>query len=162
MGPQDIKYYHWLLWILPIPKSPLSKHHSQSPSTSTRGRTIGSSIWGNHCLHSLLCTENISKALPFSLLCNITSLSFVVYPLLSHVWFFSIPWTAAGQATLSSSVSWNFLKFTSIESVILSNLLILCCPLLLLPSVFPSIKVFSQRVSSLHQVAKVLELQLEQ
>ena len=49
---------------------------------------------------------------------------------------------AAHQASLSFTISWSLLKLMSIEFVILSNHLILCCPLLLLPSVFPSIKVF--------------------
>ena len=49
----------------------------------------------------------------------------------------------------------------SIESVMPSNHLILCHPLLLLPSIFPGIRVFSDAVGSLHQVAKVLELQLQ-
>ena len=57
------------------------------------------------------------------------------------------------------SLSPSLLKLMSIEMVIPSNHLILCCPLLLLPSVFPSIRVFS-RVSSFHQVARVLDLQL--
>ena len=61
---------------------------------------------------------------------------------------------------LCPAVSYNLLKFMSIESVMPSNHLILCCPLLLLPSVFPSIRVFSSE-SSLHQVAKVLELQYQ-
>ena len=56
---------------------------------------------------------------------------------------FTTPWTAACQAPLSSSISWSLLKFKSIESGILSNHLILCCPFFLLPSIFPSIMVFS-------------------
>ena len=52
------------------------------------------------------------------------------------------PWTSACQASLSITNSWSLLKFMSIESVMPSNHLILCCPLLLLPSVFPSIRVF--------------------
>ena len=52
-------------------------------------------------------------------------------------------WTVSFQASLSSAVSWNLLRFMSIESVMLSDHLILCCPLLLLPSIFPSIRVFS-------------------
>ena len=56
---------------------------------------------------------------------------------------FATPWTAARQAFLSLTVSWSLPKFMSIESVIPSNHLIFCCPLLLLPSVFPSIRVFS-------------------
>ena len=59
------------------------------------------------------------------------------------------PWTAAHQAFLSFTVSWSWPKFMSIESVMLCNHLILCCPLLLLPSVFPSIRVFSSE-SALH------------
>ena len=53
------------------------------------------------------------------------------------------PWTAACQASLSITNSWSLLRLMSIESVMPSNHLILCCPLLLLPSVFPSIRVFS-------------------
>ena len=56
---------------------------------------------------------------------------------------FVTPWTAACQASLSITNSRSLLKFTSIESVIPSNHLILCHPLLLLPSVFPSIRIFS-------------------
>ena len=61
---------------------------------------------------------------------------------LSHVRLFATPWTAARQVPLSSTVSQSLLKFMSIESVIPANCLILCCPLLL-PSVFPSIRVLS-------------------
>ena len=53
------------------------------------------------------------------------------------------PWTAARQASLSITSSWSLLKLMSIESVMPSNHLILCCPLLLLPSIFPSTRVFS-------------------
>ena len=52
-------------------------------------------------------------------------------------------WTVASQASLSITNSWSLLKLTSIELVIVSNQLILCCPLLLLPSIFPSISIFS-------------------
>ena len=62
---------------------------------------------------------------------------------LSCVRLFATPWTAARQPSLSFTVSQSLLKFMSIESVIPSNHLILCHPLLLLPSVFPSIRVFS-------------------
>ena len=56
---------------------------------------------------------------------------------------FETPWTAAHQASVSITKSWHLLKLMYIESVMPSNHLILCCPLLLLPSVFPSIRVFS-------------------
>ena len=62
---------------------------------------------------------------------------------LSHVQLFVTPWTAACQPSLSFTVSWSLLKAMCIESVMLSNHLILCHPLLLLPSIFPSIRVFS-------------------
>ena len=61
---------------------------------------------------------------------------------LSRVRFFTIPWTAACQASLSITNSRSLLKLMSIESVMPSNHLILCHPLLLLPSIFPSIRVF--------------------
>ena len=54
-------------------------------------------------------------------------------------------WTAECQAPLFSTISQSLLKLISIESVMLSNHLILCCPLLLLPSIFPSVRVFSNR-----------------
>ena len=69
--------------------------------------------------------------------------------LLSRVWLFATPWTAAHQASLSITNSWSPPKPMSIESVMPSNHLILCRPLLLLPSVFPSIRVFSNE-SALH------------
>ena len=62
---------------------------------------------------------------------------------LSHVRLFATPWTAAHQAALSITNSWSPPKPMSIESMMPSNHLILCCPLLLLPSIFPSIRVFS-------------------
>ena len=63
--------------------------------------------------------------------------------LLSHVQLFVTPWTAAGQASLSITKSWSLLKLMSIKSVMLSNHLILCHPHLLLPLIFPNIRVFS-------------------
>ena len=69
--------------------------------------------------------------------------------LLSSVWHFETPWTAAHQTSLSMANSQILLKLISIESVMPSNCLILCHPLLLLPSVFPSIRVFSSE-SVLH------------
>ena len=66
-----------------------------------------------------------------------------VVQLLSHVQLFVTPWTVAGQASLSFTISQSLFKLMSIEPMILSNHLILCHPLLLLPSIFPNIKVFS-------------------
>ena len=68
---------------------------------------------------------------------------------LSRVWLFATPWTAACQASLSITNSQNLLTLMSIELVMPSNHFILCRPLLLLPSIFPSIRVFSNE-SVLH------------
>ena len=65
---------------------------------------------------------------------------------LSHVQLFVTPWTAAHQASLSITNSWSLLKFMSIKSVMPSNHLIICHPLFLLPSIFPSIRVFSNEL----------------
>ena len=66
--------------------------------------------------------------------------------LLSCVQLFATPWTAARQASLSITNSWSLPKLMSVESVMPSNHLILCCPLLLPPSIFPSIRVFSNEL----------------
>ena len=68
---------------------------------------------------------------------------FVVVLSLSHVQLFVTPWTAVHQASLSFTISQRLFKFMSINSVMLSNHLILSRPFFLLPSVFPSIRVFS-------------------
>ena len=99
------------------------------PSISTRSFRF--MCWG---LLGVLRLQQKINSLPFHQF---------VFQLLSHVWVFATSWTAARQASLSFTVSWSLLKLMSIESVMPSNHLILYCPLLLLPSVFPSIKVFS-------------------
>ena len=81
--------------------------------------------------------------------------------LLTHVRLFATPWMAARQAFLSLMISRSLPKFMSIASVIPSSHIILWCPLLLLPSIFPNIRDFFQWVSSLHQMTKILELQLQ-
>ena len=65
-----------------------------------------------------------------------SSVQFSSVQQLSHVWLFATSWTAAGQASLSSTNSQSLLKLMSIKSVMPSIHLILCCPLLLLPSIF--------------------------
>ena len=75
--------------------------------------------------------------------------SFSLVQLLSCVQLFATPWTAACRASLSFTNSWSLLKLMSIESVMPSTHLILCHPLLVLPSVFPSIRVLSSE-SVLH------------
>ena len=79
---------------------------------------------------------------------------------LSHVRLSVTPWTAACQASLSLTTSWSSPKVMSIESVITFNHLILCCPLLFCLQSFPA-SGFLQWVSCSYQVAKVLELQLQ-
>jgi len=71
----------------------------------------------------------------------------VVFQLLRHFWLFATPWTTAHQASLSFTISQSFLRLTSIRSVMLSNYYILWRPLLLLPSIFSSIRVFSKESS---------------
>ena len=71
----------------------------------------------------------------------------VVVQSLSHIQLLMIPWTAACQASLSFTISWNLLKLLYIESAIPSNHLILCYSLFLLPSIFPSIRVFSNELT---------------
>ena len=73
----------------------------------------------------------------------------IIVQLLSPVWLFVTSWTAARQASLSLTISLSLFKLMSIEWVMPCNYLILCLPLLLLPSVFPSIRVFSNK-SALH------------
>ena len=70
----------------------------------------------------------------------------VVVQSLIHVRLFATPWTAACQASVSITNSWSLLKLMSIESVMPSSHLILCHPLLLPPSIFPSIRVFSNEL----------------
>ena len=88
-------------------------------------------------LHSVVCVA----------LWNNTVHSVVVVQLLSYVQLFVMPWTAAHQASLAITNSWSLLKLLSIESVMPSNHHILCCPLLLLLSIFPSFRVFSSELA---------------
>ena len=73
-------------------------------------------------------------------------IKYIVLQLLSCVQLFATPWTAAPQASLSFTISQSLLKLMSIESMMPSNHLILCHPLFLLPSIFPSIRVFSNEL----------------
>ena len=74
------------------------------------------------------------------------SIVVIVFQSISPVQLFASPWTAAHQAPLSFTVSWGLLKLMSIESVILCNHLVFCCPLLS-PSVFPSIRIFCKELT---------------
>ena len=79
------------------------------------------------------------KMISFGPICSVQSLS--------HVRLFATPWSAAHQASLLITNSQSLLKLTSIKSVMLSNHLILCHPLLLLPLIFPNIRVFSNELA---------------
>ena len=105
-------------------------------------------IWVVFCWSNLKVTISSSwcSVQPCLYWVSISLLVFVVQSL-SCVWPFATPWSAACQASLSITNSQSLLKLVSIESVISSNHLILCCPPLLLPSVFPSIRVFSNELS---------------
>ena len=103
------------------------------------------------------CPELVSLPLQTLLYPNSVQFSSVTqtYPTLCD------PWIAAHQASLSITNSQSSLRLTSIESMMPSSYLVLCHPLLLLPSIPPSIRVFSnESVNSSHEVAKVLEFQL--
>ena len=128
-------------------------------------KVISPSWWQNACysntrLYNLTAEREKNKHCPlhgkeesFN-----SSWFFIVVQLLSCVWLFMILLTAAHQASPSFIISWSLLKLMSIESVRPSNHLILCHPLLLLPSIFPSIRVFSSD-SALPSSGQSLELQ---
>ena len=101
--------------------------------------------FSHHYYQIIILTINPQehKCLPSVILCGVWLFikQVVVVHLRSHIWLLATPWTAVCQAPLSSTISSSLLKFTSIESMLLSNHLILCHPLLL-PSIFPSIRVF--------------------
>ena len=88
----------------------------------------------------------------------LTCLLWVSVQSLSLVQLFATPWTAALQASLSITNSWSLLKLMSIELVMPSNHLILCHPLVLLPSIFPSIRVFSNELVLLIRWPKYMGL----
>ena len=100
-----------------------------------------------HLTSVLAHLEGVSIA--FKKLLNHLAVQFSSVQSLSHVQLFVTPWTAGCQASLAITNSWNLPKLMSIELVMPSSHLILCCPLLLLPSIFPSIRVFSNE-SALH------------
>ena len=107
--------------------------------------------------HHLFLTENISYIIQFAgyesaigkvllLFLNLKQCSYCVTLLffsLCYVQLFVIPWTEAHPFSLSFSISWSLLNLISIESVMLSNYLIFCFLLVILPSIFPSIRDFS-------------------
>ena len=94
-------------------------------------------------------THTVKLRGPIHLPASEINIQFSSVQSLSRGWLFVTPWTTARQASLPITISWRLLKLMSMESVMPSNHLILCFPLLLLPSIFPSIRVFSNE-SVLH------------
>ena len=114
-------------------------------------------FWLDTCSHIILWIilnwdyRNPFQKFDIVKLKNLTKLYFIISSVqsLSHVQLFVTPWTAACQASLSITNAWSLLKLMSSKLVMPSNHLILCPPLLLLSSIFPSIRVFSNE-SVLH------------
>ena len=121
-------------------------------------------VWFSHisfcglALHCHFCRSGYISSLLFTNLWISTSgfneqetntdlKKFFVVQSLNHVWLIETPWTAAWQASLSFPISLSLLQFMSIELVMLSGHLIPCCPLFLLSSIIPSIRVFSSVVA---------------
>ena len=95
------------------------------------------------------CLDNLSIVISGNIEFTHSYYITVVVQLLSCVKLFGTLWSAARQAFLSFTISQSLLKLMSIESVLPSNQFILCCPLLLLPSIFPSIRVFTNELALL-------------
>ena len=114
--------------------------NSRSLSPPWEPWTPFSSLGTPDFLSTCLGTDSLSIKLK-----NFFPIKFSSVQLLSHVRLLAIPWTAAHQAYLSITNSQNLQWLMSIESVMPSNYLILCCPLLFPPSIFPSIRVFSKQ-----------------
>ena len=123
----------------------ITSFHSNSP--------VSRGSWMNSLFSVWTFCHNSSHALSYHgisfLFHTFYSVQFSSFQSLSHVLLFVTPWTTACQASLSITNSWSSPKPMSIVSVMPSNHLILCCSLLLLPSIFPSIRVFSNE-SALH------------
>ena len=116
---------------------------------------VSGCLWGSACWvsphwelqrNSYVCKDGISGVQ------QRTPLLAIVVQSLSRVQLFLTPWTATRQASLSFTISWSLLKLIPIESVMTSNHLIICRPLLLLPSIFPNIRIFSNELT-LHRLA---------
>ena len=99
-------------------------------------------VYVEHLLRERYCVWYLEYNLK-----NKSDILVVVVQLLSHIQLFLTAWTAAHQASLYSTNSQSLLKFKSIESVMLSKHRILCCPLLLLPVIFPNTRVFSSELA---------------
>ena len=110
-----------------------------------------------YILFQIIFYYSLLQDVEYSFLCYI-----VVVQSLSCVRLFATPWTAAHQASLSFTISRSLLELTSIESVMPCSHLIFCHPLLLLPSIFPSIRVFSSELGLHIRWSQDWTLQLQQ
>ena len=123
-----------------------SKHRPQTNSISVRREVVknANSTCQTWCIRHAEDRPRMQGSFnsPQEILCSLKFEKYfdVFIQFLSRVRLFTTPWTAAHQAPLSSTISQSLLKLMSIESVMPSNHLILCLPLLLLPSMFPSIR----------------------
>ena len=119
-------------------------HHSRNQSNSVSFGLIETSLRGWKPQYEVKPSEHLKKIIIIDFWNSTKSWYFSSVQSLSHVQLFVTPSTAAHQDSLSITNSWSLLKLMSIKSVMPSNHLILCRPLLLPPSIFPSIKVFSK------------------
>ena len=116
----------------------------------TKGRSFMSDLEFQHILNSSVLSLSLISSTFFDLLLLWVESSIerqcktvlVVVQSFSHVQLLATPWTAAHLASLSLTISHGLLKLMSTEPVMPSNCFVFCCPLLLLPSIFPSIRVF--------------------
>ena len=145
MGCLDLSQLSWRGWLhLPSAGSTGTGHAccGKTQACLFLCSPLGTSgIW-SHCQEARRACS-IQHRPPGEREVGLFLMSGIVVQSLSRVQLFVMPWTAERQASLSITSSWSLLKLMSIESVMPPNHLILCRPLLLLPSIFPSIRVFS-------------------
>ena len=131
----------WWLSFLPLTWS-LPREHSPVLSFFLIALTTICSLTHFCCRKLISMRSGLDLCCSWLYLPHWRCLIFIFVRWLSRVWLFATLWSAAHQAPLSSTISWSLLRFMSIESMMLPNYLILCRPLLLLPSVFSCFKVF--------------------
>ena len=135
----------YFVWLRALPDMCMNRSAKMNSSTMVSGRLVGHIMgWHPHPFDpwgSSLHIRGLGDPLDQKNETNVVTFSSVQS--LSHVGLFATPWAAAHQTSLSITSSWSLLKLMSIESVMPSNHLIPCHPLLLPPSIFPGIRVFS-------------------
>ena len=140
-----------------MPPSKVSRLCFSESLMLTLDMWLSFSQWNTRTLEYVIQAEALNM---FKWFCFISSVVIVAAQSPSCIRLVTL-WTAAPLAPLPFRIYWSLYRFMSIESAMQSNHLILCTLLLLLPSVFPSIRVVFRWVGSSHQVAKVSELQLQ-